>query len=92
MSDSVLGGIQETMRITFGNSAMVVDLNTTAEDVDGWDSLAHARLIIALERRFEVNLPDGNLFALTNVGELAELIEVCRMRAAPLTDPQESKQ
>jgi acyl carrier protein len=54
-------------------------LQTTAEDVDGWDSLAHARLILALEERFGVEFPAARLFDLKNIGELIELIEASRL-------------
>jgi acyl carrier protein len=70
-----LQGIQEIMRAEFRNPALVVDPATSAEDIDGWDSLAHARLILALEERFRVEFPAARLFDLQNVGELAELID-----------------
>lgn len=75
MSQSILEGIQETMRQEFNDPAIVINLQTTAEDVDGWDSLAHARLILALEERFGVEFPAARLFDLKNIGELVELIE-----------------
>jgi acyl carrier protein len=53
-------------------------MDTTAEDVDGWDSLAHARLIVAVEKQFGVSFPAERLFELSSVGELVELIAICR--------------
>ena len=75
MNQAILDGIQQTMRAEFRNPSIVIDAATTAEDVDGWDSLAHARLILALEERFGVTFPAARLFDLKNVGELAELIQ-----------------
>lgn len=73
MKPNILDAIQQTMRTVFGDPALVIDLNTTAEDVDGWDSLAHARLIVALEARFGVEFPAARLFELNSVRELAAL-------------------
>ncbi len=75
MNPDTLQGIQEIMREEFKNPALVVEPATSAEDIDGWDSLAHARLILALEERFKVEFPAARLFDLQNVGELGELIE-----------------
>lgn len=47
--------------------------STTAEDIDGWDSLAHARLIMALEDTLEIRFPGEKLFDLDCVGDLVSL-------------------
>jgi len=52
-----------------------LQLSTTADDVDGWDSLAHARLIMALEDRLNVRFPGEKLFDLDCVGDLVDLVE-----------------
>ncbi len=49
--------------------------STTAEDIDGWDSLAHARLIMALEDKLEIRFPGEKLFDLDCVGDLVSLAE-----------------
>lgn len=46
----------------------------TADDVDGWDSMAHIRLMLACERAFGVKFSAGQIAALKNVGDLAALI------------------
>ncbi len=47
--------------------------STTAEDIDGWDSLAHARLIMALENELGIRFPSDKLFDLDCVGDLVTL-------------------
>ena len=42
--------------------------------VDGWDSLAHVRLIHALETRFAVRLPDEALLEEQSAGSLRAMI------------------
>lgn len=48
--------------------------DTQAQDVDGWDSLAHVRIIIAVEQAFNVRLPTSQVTTIANVGELVDLI------------------
>ncbi|EFC84739.1 acyl carrier protein [Parafrankia sp. EUN1f] len=59
----------------FSDHALVVSDTTTADDVPGWDSLAHINLIYALETEFDVRIPDERLASFSNVGELRACIE-----------------
>lgn len=47
----------------------------TAKDVDGWDSLAHIRLILTVERAFQIKFSTVEIGRLENVGDLAALIQ-----------------
>lgn len=46
----------------------------TAADVEGWDSLAHVQIIVAIERSFGIRLRVGEMASITNVGELVSRI------------------
>jgi|GEM_PF-1239761 len=54
-----------------------ITAHTTADDVDGWDSLAHARLIMKIEEVFDVRFPGDRLFDLDCVGDLVALVNDC---------------
>jgi len=56
---------------------------TTAADVDGWDSLTHIQLLAAVEKAFGIRFNIGEMNALKNVGDLADLISR-RVSAAPV--------
>ncbi len=47
---------------------------TTAEDVDGWDSMNHIFIVVELEKRFGVKFQAAEMEELKNVGELKSLI------------------
>ena len=47
---------------------------TTAADVEGWDSLAHINLVMAIEKHYKIRFALGELQDLKNVGEMVELI------------------
>jgi acyl carrier protein len=48
---------------------------SSASNVDGWDSLAHVNLVVAIEKRYRVRFALGELQGLKNVGEMADLIQ-----------------
>ncbi len=54
----------------FDDDAIHVTPATTADDVDGWDSLSHVNLILALETAFQVRFSQKELLSFKNVGDL----------------------
>ncbi|MBF0142440.1 MAG: acyl carrier protein [Magnetococcales bacterium] len=53
---------------------------TTAADVDGWDSLTHTQVILATERAFRITISAKEAFAVQTLGELAQLVHHCQER------------
>ena len=58
----------------FDDDELVLKPESTADDVDGWDSLSHIRLIISVEKAFKIKFSASEVGKLKNVGELAGLI------------------
>jgi len=52
-----------------------ITINTSADDVDEWDSMTHIQLIAAIESKYKVRFALGELQALKNVGDMIELIQ-----------------
>jgi acyl carrier protein len=48
---------------------------TTAADVDGWDSIAHVMLVLASEKEFDVRFESAEIANAANVGEFVDLVE-----------------
>lgn len=63
------------LRDTFDDDELVATPELTADDVDEWDSLAHVRLMLAVEKAFGVKFSAAEVNRLKNVGELAALIQ-----------------
>jgi len=74
-----LDGIYERLtpifREVFDDDTLVATPTLVAAGVFGWDSLAHLRLILAVERTFEVDFAVSEMSSLENVAELATLIQ-----------------
>ena len=62
----------------FGDDTIVIEDSMTAADIDGWDSLMHINLIVALEKRFKVRFATAEMSGLKdedqNVGTLLQLL------------------
>ena len=61
-------------RNVFDDEDLVIDKNTTAQNVDGWDSLAYIQLVVSIEKALGLRFSAAEISGLENVGEMAELI------------------
>lgn len=51
-----------------------VDRQTTAEDVNGWDSLSHTRFILEVEKRFYIEFDPFEISSFDCVGDVVDYI------------------
>jgi acyl carrier protein len=61
-------------REVLDDDELVVTDNTTAAEIEAWDSLAHINLMYALESEFEIQFSDEQLTSFHNVGELRRFL------------------
>ena len=47
---------------------------TTADDIEGWDSIAHVKIIVEIESQFSITFAVSEVNASENVGELIDLV------------------
>jgi acyl carrier protein len=73
MSDT-LSRLNEVFCDVFDDE-LEVTRQTTAQDVEGWDSLMHVTLMVNVERVFGVKFTIAEIAGLKNVGELADMID-----------------
>jgi acyl carrier protein len=59
----------------FDDDSIRVSPELSAKDVDGWDSLTHIRLILTVQKAFNVKFSTSEIGKLENVGDLVELIK-----------------
>jgi acyl carrier protein len=59
----------------FDEDSIVITPNLTAKDVDGWDSLTHIRLMLTVEKAFNVKFSASEIGKLENVGDLVKQIK-----------------
>lgn len=66
--------LQGVFRDIFDQPNLTIGRQTSAADIEEWDSLAHVNLVVAVEKKFGIEFALGELQALKNVGEMIDLI------------------
>jgi acyl carrier protein len=59
----------------FDDDSIVVTRESTANDIEEWDSLTHMNLVVAVEATFKIRFALGELQTLKNVGDMIDIIE-----------------
>jgi acyl carrier protein len=78
--DERLPEVQEIFRDVFDSPELTITRESSAYNVEGWDSLAHIDLVTAIETRYKIRFALGGLEELKNVGDLLDIIDA-KMRA-----------
>jgi len=66
--------LTEIFRDVMDNDEIVLEENTTAEDIEEWDSLAHVQLIEKIEAVFGVRFSAKEMTSWDELGELVDSI------------------
>jgi len=67
--------LTKIMRDVFDDDNLDVTPELTANDVEGWDSVSHITLVVAVEEAFGVKFKSAELEKMKNVGQLVDQIE-----------------
>lgn len=74
MSD-VLERVNEVFKVIFDNNDLTITEKTSVEDVNGWDSFQHVRLLTMLEEEFHMEFDISEIISMENVGDILKTIE-----------------
>lgn len=66
--------LTEVFRDVFDDESIEIDDETTADDIEDWDSIEHITLVGAVENEFGVRFKMGEVSGMKNVGEMVKII------------------
>lgn len=66
--------VNEICRDVFEEDDLAITDMTTAEDVEGWDSLTHLTMISEIENEFGVKFTMEDILKSRNIGELVDTL------------------
>ncbi len=72
---STLETLTEVFRQVFDDPDILLTPETTADDIEGWDSLSHINLIVAVANRFKIKFKPKDVVGFKNVGDLASCVD-----------------
>ena len=67
--------LEQIFREIFDDPELKISLETTAEDIEDWDSLTHMQLILKIENEFNIKFTISEIKQASNVGEFIEIIK-----------------
>ena len=73
--DDVFNRLEEVFRDVFDDEDIILYEDTTADDIDDWDSIEHITLIAAVEKEFGMRFSMGEVSGMKNVGEMVTIIQ-----------------
>lgn len=73
--EEIFETLNSVFRDVFDDDTIEVNENTTADDIEDWDSLEHINLIVAVEKEFRIKFNIGEVHSMENVGDMANLIQ-----------------
>jgi acyl carrier protein len=72
---TILQELEPIFRDVLDQPNLELTSQSSAANVDDWDSLSHVNLVVAIEKRYKIRFALGELEELKNVGDMAQLIE-----------------
>ncbi len=72
--EEVFERLNAVFRDVFDDEDITVNDQTTANDIEDWDSLEHINLMAAVESEFGIKFSMGQVVTMKNVGEMADII------------------
>ena len=72
----ILDKVQDIFRDILDNDEIVLTNESTADDIEEWDSLTHIQLIKAIEKDFSIRFMSREILSWNNVGEMIDSIVV----------------
>ena len=73
--DQIYGKLRNIFLSVLSRESIELLPETSASDVEEWDSLSHVRLILAVENEFEIRFATAELTRFENVGQLVDMID-----------------
>lgn len=71
----ILKKLEDIFRDIFDDEDIVLTNETTANDIEDWDSLAQINLLVAIKKEFKINFDLEEVSKYKNVGDMVEAVK-----------------
>lgn len=73
--ETILSQLNEIFQDVLENEDIQLHLNTSAADIDEWDSLSHIMLIVSIEKHFKIKFTSVEIAGFKNIEDLVNTIQ-----------------
>ena len=73
-NSEILEAINEIFKIVFKDTSIKLSEDSSAADIDDWDSLSNIQIVIAVEKKFGIRFKSADIRGWNNVGEMCTSI------------------
>lgn len=67
--------LNKVFQDVFDDETITIKAETTANDIEDWDSLEHINLMVAIEKEFGFKFNMNEVTSMKNVGEMVSIIQ-----------------
>ena len=71
----ILSEIESVFRDVLDNELIALSEETSASDIEEWDSLTHIQLVVAVEKNFKLRFDARSIQSWKNIGDMITDIE-----------------
>ena len=75
MTNTILEKVRDIAADLFHLPAEKITPQSSPQQIESWDSIAHLNLILSLEAQFDLELAPEDLGDINTIGEIAALVE-----------------
>ena len=72
--EEIFKKVNEIFVDVFDDDSIKINENTSAADIEDWDSLTHITLISTIEEEFGIKFQMKDVIGMKNVGEMVDII------------------
>ena len=72
--EQIIHDLQEIFCDVFELEEIKIDSNTSALDIDEWDSLTHIQLLVSVEKKYNIRFNSAEIQTWENVGIMVDSI------------------
>jgi len=72
--EKILETLTKIFRNILDDDSIQLVTETTANDIEGWDSLTHIQLVVAIERHFKIRFTSKEIQSWGNIGNLLDCV------------------
>ena len=73
-AEQILKEVEEIFRDNFDDDTLVLTRETTAADIEDWDSLEQINLLTAIGKKYGIKFRIEDVRGLQNVGDMVDLV------------------